>query len=314
MGKRVVIALGGNAILRPNQEATYENQLKNVEMSAELIAAVKKAGHQVIVTHGNGPQVGNILRQNEEAKAFVPALPIDVCSAESQGFIGYMMEQTLKNQLTKNQLSGNVVTLLTETEVAANDPAFNEPTKPIGVFFTEAEAKALEAEKGWATGEDAGRGYRRLVPSPQPMKIHGVEAIQALLELDNIVVSTGGGGIPVVADQAGLLTGVEAVIDKDRSALRLSEQVSADVFMILTDVPNVYLNFGKPDQLKLEAVSLADANRYMAEGHFADGSMGPKMEAAIAFATGGKEAIICSLDEAVEALAGNAGTRILPNK
>ncbi|MGX7418748.1 carbamate kinase [Carnobacterium gallinarum] len=313
MGKRVVIALGGNAILRPNQEATFENQLANVKMSTDLIAEVKKAGHQVVVTHGNGPQVGNILRQNEEAKEFVPALPIDVCSAESQGFIGYMMEQTLKNALKENQLSGDVVTLLTETEVDAQDPAFKEPTKPIGVFFTKEEAEVLEKEKGWVTAEDAGRGYRRVVPSPQPVKIHGVDAIKALIDLDNIVVSTGGGGIPVVSDEKGYLKGVEAVIDKDRSALRLSEQVDADVFMILTDVPNVYLNYGKPDQLKLEGVSLVDAKRYMAEGHFADGSMGPKMEAAIAFAEQGKEAIICSLDEAVSALAGKAGTRVLPD-
>lgn len=312
MGKRVVIALGGNAILRPNQTATFENQLANVKMSTDLIAEVKKAGHQVVVTHGNGPQVGNILRQNEEAKDFVPALPIDVCSAESQGFIGYMMEQTLKNALKENQLSGDVVTLLTETEVDAQDPAFNEPTKPIGVFFTKEEAEELEKEKGWVTAEDAGRGYRRVVPSPQPMKIHGVDAIKTLIERDTIVISTGGGGIPVVADEKGYLTGVEAVIDKDRSALRLSEQVEADVFMILTDVPNVYLNYGKPDQLKLEGISLADAKQYMAEGHFADGSMGPKMEAAIAFAAQGKEAIICSLEEAVKALAGTAGTRILP--
>lgn len=312
MGKRVVIALGGNAILRPNQEATFENQLENVKTSTDLIAEVKKAGHKVVVTHGNGPQVGNILRQNEEAKAFVPPLPIDVCSAESQGFIGYMMEQTLKNALKLADVKGEVVTLLTETEVDAKDPAFLEPTKPIGVFFTEEEANELEKSKGWVMAEDAGRGYRRVVPSPQPVKIHGVSAIKALIEMDTVVISTGGGGIPVVADEKGFLKGVEAVIDKDRSALRLSEQVDADVFMILTDVPNVYLNYGQADQLKLEGISLADANKYMAEGHFADGSMGPKMEAAIAFAAQGKESIICSLDEAVAALRGEAGTRVLP--
>lgn len=314
MGKRVVIALGGNAILRPNQEATYENQLKNVQISSDLIANVKKAGHKVIVTHGNGPQVGNILRQNEEAKAVVPALPIDVCSAESQGFIGYMMEQTLKNALQLSGETAGVVTLVTETEVDPADSAFQNPTKPIGVFFTEKESKQLVAEKNWTMGEDAGRGYRRLVPSPKPIKIHGVEAIKTLIEQNQIVICAGGGGIPVIRNQQNLLEGVEAVIDKDRSALTLSEQTDADVFMILTDVPNVYLNYGKPNQLKLEEVALADAERYMSEGHFADGSMGPKMEAAIAFAAGGKEAIICSLDEAVAALAGHAGTRIVPNK
>lgn len=300
--------------MRPNQEATYENQLKNVQISSDLIANVKKAGHKVIVTHGNGPQVGNILRQNEEAKAVVPALPIDVCSAESQGFIGYMMEQTLKNALQLSGETAGVVTLVTETEVDPADSAFQNPTKPIGVFFTEEESKQLVAEKNWTMGEDAGRGYRRLVPSPKPIKIHGVEAIKTLIEQNQIVICAGGGGIPVIRNQQNLLEGVEAVIDKDRSALTLSEQTDADVFMILTDVPNVYLNYGKPNQLKLEEVALADAERYMSEGHFADGSMGPKMEAAIAFAAGGKEAIICSLDEAVAALAGHAGTRIVPNK
>lgn len=314
MGKRVVIALGGNAILQPNQEATFENQLKNVEDSCAKIAEITEAGHKVIVTHGNGPQVGNILRQNEEAKEYVPALPIDACSAESQGFIGYMMEQSLKNELARKKLSTNVITLLTQTEVSASDPAFQSPTKPIGVFYTREEAVELSAEKGWEMAEDAGRGYRRVVPSPQPQKIHGVEAIKQLVATDTVVISTGGGGIPVVQNEEGDLKGVEAVIDKDRSALRLSEQVEADVFMILTDVTNVYLHFGEPNQQKLEGVPVKEAKEYMTEGHFADGSMGPKMEAAIAFAESGKEAIICSLDAAVEALAGRAGTRILPEK
>ena len=314
MGKRVVIALGGNAILRPNQEATFENQLENVRISTDSISDVKKAGHQVIVTHGNGPQVGNILRQNEEAKEVVPQLPLDALSAQSQGFIGYMMEQSLKNALLEKEVSGNVVTLLTETEVDAKDSAFQNPTKPIGVFYTEEEAKQLTAEKGWNMAEDAGRGYRRVVASPKPKKIHGVDSIKALLENDTVVISTGGGGIPVVSDEKGQLKGIEAVIDKDLSGLRLAEQVTADVFMILTDVSNVYLNYGKPDQKKLETVTLAEANQYVEEGHFAAGSMGPKMEAAIAFASQGKEAIICSLENAVDALAGTSGTRVVPGE
>lgn len=300
--------------MRPNQEATFENQLSNVEASCVLITEMVQAGHKVIVTHGNGPQVGNILRQNEEAKGVVPALPVDVCSAESQGFIGYMMEQSLKNALKERNLDTHVVTLLTQTEVNAEDSAFQNPTKPIGVFFTKEEAEKISKAKGWQMVEDAGRGYRRVVPSPQPLKIHGVEAIKNLVDTDTIVVSTGGGGIPVVMDKNGHLKGVEAVIDKDRSALRLSEQIDADVFMILTDVSNVYLHFGKPNQMKLEAVSLDEAEKYMAEGHFADGSMGPKMEAAISFARAGKEAIICSLEEAAVALEGKAGTRILSKK
>lgn len=311
MGKRVVIALGGNAILRPNQAATFENQMENVGISTDSISDVKKAGHQVIVTHGNGPQVGNILRQNEEAKEVVPQLPLDALSAQSQGFIGYMMEQSLKNALLEKEVSGNVVTLLTETEVDAKDSAFQNPTKPIGVFYTEEEAKQLTAEKSWNMAEDAGRGYRRVVASPKPKKIHGVASIKALLENDTVVISTGGGGIPVVSDEKGRLKGIEAVIDKDLSGLRLAEQVAADVFMILTDVSNVYLNYGKPDQKKLETVTLAEANQYVEEGHFAAGSMGPKMEAAIAFASQGKEAIICSLENAVDALAGTSGTRVV---
>lgn len=311
MGKRVVIALGGNAILRPNQEPTFENQLENVRISTDSISDVKKAGHQVIVTHGNGPQVGNILRQNEEAKEVVPQLPLDALSAQSQGFIGYMMEQSMKNALKEKELSGNVVTLLTETEVDVNDKAFQNPTKPIGVFYTKEEADQLTAEKGWNMAEDAGRGYRRVVASPKPQKIHGVESIKTLIENDTVVISTGGGGIPVVVDEKGMLKGIEAVIDKDSSGLRLAEQVEADVFMILTDVSNVYLNYGKPNQKKLETVTLEEANRYVEEGHFAAGSMGPKMEAAISFASKGKEAIICSLETAVDALAGHSGTRVI---
>ncbi|MFS0783158.1 carbamate kinase [Bacillus sp. 1P06AnD] len=310
--KRVVIALGGNAILQPKQEATFENQKKNVDESCNLIAQIVKAGYETIVTHGNGPQVGNILRQNEEAKQVVPPSPVDACSAESQGLIGYMMEQSMKNAFKREGLTQQVATLLTQTEVDKKDEAFEHPTKPIGVFFTKEEAEKLAEEKGWVMKEDAGRGYRRVVPSPQPKLIHGVGAIKKLLADDVIVIASGGGGIPVIREENGELTGVDAVIDKDRSALRLAEQVEADVLMILTDVNNVYLNYGKENQQKLENVQLGEAVQYLEEGHFSDGSMGPKMEAAIEFAKAGKEAIICSLYEAVDALAGKSGTHILP--
>lgn len=311
MAKRVVIALGGNAILRPNQEATFDNQMHNVKMSAELIAKIEKLDYEIVVTHGNGPQVGNILRQNEEAKAVVPQMPLDVCSAESQGFIGYMMEQSLKNALHEEELTSGVLTMLTQTEVSPDDPAFDNPTKPIGVFYSEAEAEVLTEEKGWVMMEDAGRGYRRVVPSPQPQKIHGVESILKLLKQNTIVIAGGGGGIPVVRNKIGQISGIEAVIDKDRTGKKLAEQLDADVFMMLTDVPNVYINYGKPNQEKLEKVSVLKAKQYLDEGQFADGSMSPKMEAAIDFAMQGKEAIICSLDQAAEALSGFAGTRIV---
>ncbi|MTD41497.1 carbamate kinase [Erwinia sp. CPCC 100877] len=310
MANRVVIALGGNAILRPNQKATLEVQMDNVKVSADLIAKIEELDYEIVLTHGNGPQVGNILRQNEEAKDIVPALPLDVCNAESQGFIGYMLEQCLKNSLETKGLTSNVITLLTQTEVSPEDDAFNHPNKPIGVFYSEAEAKQMEAEKNWVMMEDAGRGYRRVVPSPQPKAIHGVESIVNLLNQNTIVIAGGGGGIPVIRGENGLLSGIEAVIDKDRTGKKLAEQVDADVFMMLTDVSNVYINYGKENQEKLETISVKQAQQYMDEGHFADGSMGPKMEAAINFAKQGKTAIICSLEEADQALLGRAGTCI----
>ncbi|WP_375179022.1 carbamate kinase [Enterococcus rotai] len=310
MANRVVIALGGNAILKPNQEATLEVQLGNVKASAELVAKIEEIDYEIVLTHGNGPQVGNILRQNEEAKDVVPPFPLDVCNAESQGFIGYMLEQSLKNSLETKGLTSNVITLLTQTEVSADDEAFQNPNKPIGIFYLEEEAKQMEQEKNWVMMEDAGRGYRRVVPSPQPKAIHGVDAIVNLLNRNTIVIAGGGGGIPVVRDQDGLLKGIEAVIDKDRTGKKLAEQIDANVFMMLTDVSNVYINYGKENQEKLETISVKQAQQYMDEGHFADGSMGPKMEAAIGFAAQGKTAIICSLEEADQALLGRAGTRI----
>ena len=310
MGQKVVIALGGNAILQPKQEATYENQLENVRKSSEIIARIVKNGHSVIITHGNGPQVGNILRQNEEAKEVVPPLPLDVCSAESQGFIGYMMDQTLKNELRKLGLNNSVVGILTQTEVSLDDPAFQNPDKPIGVFFTEEEAQKLAAEKNWSVMEDAGRGWRRVVPSPMPKSIQGSEIIKKLTDEQVIVIAAGGGGVPVVKNEDGTFTGVEAVIDKDRSGFRLAEEVKSDVFMILTDVQNVYVNYGKPDQKALTNITLEEAKQYVEQGQFSAGSMGPKMEAAIRFAEQGGRAIICSLDQADLAMEGKAGTQV----
>lgn len=310
MTEKVVIALGGNAILQPKQEATYENQRENVRISTEIIAKIVKNGHEVIVTHGNGPQVGNILRQNEEAKDVVPALPLDVCSAESQGFIGYMMEQTLKNELNKLGLNNQVVSMLTQTEVDRHDPAFEDPSKPIGVFYSEEEAKQLAEEKGWDVKEDAGRGWRRVVASPNPKSILSSDTIKLLTDNKVIVIASGGGGIPVVREEDGSLTGIEAVIDKDRSAFRLAEEAKADVLMILTDVDNVFVNYGKPDQKALGTITLEEAKGYADEGQFSAGSMGPKVEAAMKFAEMGGRAIICSLGQADLAVEGKAGTQI----
>ncbi|MHD0396740.1 carbamate kinase [Staphylococcus simulans] len=309
MGKYVVLALGGNAILQPGQETTFENQYNNVKNAASKMADIKESGHQIVVTHGNGPQVGNIIVQNEAAKDQVSPMPIDVCNAESQGFIGYMMESALKNDLHQRGINSNVVSLLTMVEVSKDDPAFDNPTKPIGVFFSEEEAKRMEQEQGFTMVEDAGRGYRRVVPSPEPMVINGVDAIKRLMT-DTVVISSGGGGIPVYRDDNGKIHGLEAVIDKDRSGLKLAEQVNADTFIMLTDVSNVYINFGKENEAKLENISVEEAEQYVAEGQFPAGSMLPKIQAAIEFAKTGKEAIICSLADAVEALEGKAGTRI----
>ncbi|WP_080875615.1 carbamate kinase [Oceanobacillus timonensis] len=308
MGENVVIALGGNAILQPNQEATYNNQLDNVVSATGHMIEIREAGHNIVITHGNGPQVGNIIVQNEAAKDTVPAFPIDVCNAESQGFIGYMLEQSLKNHISKRQISANVATLLTMVEVDKNDKAFQNPTKPIGVFFSEEEAKQMEA-KGYTMTEDAGRGYRRVVPSPEPKVIHGIDEIRQLID-ETIVISSGGGGIPIYRDEQDQIHGVEAVIDKDRSGLKLAQQVDADVFMMLTDVPNVYINFGKENEQKLSQVTIEEAEQYVAEDQFPAGSMLPKIQAGIEMAKLGKEAIICSLDQAVDALEGKAGTRI----
>lgn len=309
MGKSVVIALGGNAILQPQQKATYDNQFKNVVSATRHMIEMKEAGHKIVITHGNGPQVGNIIAQNEAAKNVVEPLPIHVCNAESQGFIGYMMETALKNHIKERDLNSNVVTLLTMVEVDKEDQAFKNPTKPIGVFFSEEEAKRLE-KQGYTMLEDAGRGYRRVVPSPEPQVIHGIDEIKRLID-DTIVISSGGGGIPVYREDNGQLQGIEAVIDKDRSGLKLAQQVNAEVFMMLTDVPNVYINFGKENEQKLNQITIKEAEQYVAEGQFPPGSMLPKMQAAIEFAKLGKEAIICSLDQAVAALEGKAGTRII---
>ena len=307
MKKRVVLALGGNAILQPGQEGTYAIQKKNVEDSAVSIASVINQGYELVIVHGNGPQVGQILRQNELAEGEVPVQPLPACSAESQGFIGYMMQQALKNQLPDK----SIATVLTMTEVDKGDPAFNNPTKPIGSFFTEEESAERETSKGWVMGEDAGRGYRRLVASPEPKSIVEVDVIRTMLEQGIVVVSTGGGGIPVIRNEKNELEGVAAVIDKDSSALCLSKDVEADVLMILTDVPNVYINYGQPNQEKLTDLSIEKALEYYNQGHFSDGSMGPKMAACIEFAKMGKTAIICSLSDAAKALEGKAGTRII---
>lgn len=311
MNEKIVIALGGNAILQSKQKATYENQLKNVQNTSRIIAEIVKKGYKIIITHGNGPQVGNILRQNEVAKDIVPPLPLDVCNAESQGFIGYMIDQSLKNELKKCGLSQPVVNILTQTEISLDDPAFLTPTKPIGRFYSKEEAEKLAKEKCWAVKEDAGRGWRRVVPSPAPKNILGSETIKLLAEHGTIVITAGGGGVPVVKNSGGEYEGVEAVIEKDSTACKLALETGAHIFMILTDVPNVYVNYGTDQEKALHQITVDEAKAYVEAGHFSPGSMEPKMLAAIKFAEKGGRSIICSLTEADLALEGKAGTQIV---
>lgn len=307
MSKRVVVALGGNAILQPKQEGTAEVQFENVISTCVQLADLIKAGYQLVITHGNGPQVGNILLQNEEAKDKIPPMPLDICGSQTQGFIGYMIQQAMNNLLPQR----NVGTILTQVLVDAGDGAFQNPTKPIGPFYTKEQAEQLIAQKGYTMVEDSGRGWRRVVPSPDPKAIIEKELIQALLERDAIVIAAGGGGIPVIKDSQGKLRGIEAVIDKDLAGARLAGDVDADILLILTDVEAVAVNWGKPDQRFLHRLSLQEAGEFMAQGQFKAGSMGPKVEAAIRFVEqGGEKAIIVSLNKAAAALDGHAGTII----
>lgn len=310
MSKTIVVALGGNAILQPKQKGTYENQLENVRTSSKFLAKLIKDGYKLVVTHGNGPQVGNILRQNEEAEDVVPPMPLDVLNGESQGFIGYMMIQCLQSELRALGIDTPVVNLITRVEVSKDDVDFNDPSKPIGTFYTEEEAKKLMDEKNWKMKADSNRGWRRVVPSPQPINILEANAVKQLAEAGNVVVASGGGGIPVIKTENGDYEGIEAVIDKDRSGYKLAEEVNADIFMILTDVEHVFVNFGSPEQKALKETSVNELEKYVAEGQFSKGSMGPKVESALKFARKAGTSIICSLEKVDEAVRSESGTII----
>lgn len=315
MKETLVIALGGNAILQPGQKGAFEEQIENVEITCKGIADLIEKGYRVVLTHGNGPQVGNILIQQEEGKVKVPPMPLDVCGAESQGLIGYMFQQSLSNEVARRGLKKTVVSLITQTVVDPEDPAFRNASKPVGPFYTEEEARRLAEEKGYVIREDAGRGFRRVVPSPDPKTIVESEAIKALVDAGVIVICTGGGGIPVrlsTRDGVSRISGVEAVIDKDLGAERLAHEVKADLLMILTDVEVVYLNYRQQNQRALFEVTVEEAKRFLAEGHFRAGSMEPKVKAAIRFMeNGGKRAIISSLEKLNEALEGKTGTHFV---
>lgn len=311
MTEKIVIALGGNALQSGRDEPTAEAQLKVVKKTSEKIAEICDKGYEIAVVHGNGPQVGRILLASETAKDVTPVMPFDVCGAMSQGYIGYHLQQCIKYALNKRNKNIPVVTVATQMIVEDDDPAFRNPTKPIGPFYSEEEARRISAEKNYTMKEDSGRGWRRIVPSPMPKKIVEIHAIRKLWN-STVVISCGGGGIPVIERPDGLLQGVDAVIDKDFAAELLAEQVGADILLILTEVEKVAINFNKPDQHDISFMNLEQADQYCREGHFAAGSMLPKVKAAMKFvrANPEKRAVITSLDKAVEALEQKTGTTV----
>lgn len=311
MREKIVIAIGGNAIISEGQKGTAEEQYSNINKMCPYIADLIEDGYKIILTHGNGPQVGNILLQSEAAKDKIPVLPIDVCVAETQGELGYMIKQSLGNLLKERGIKKDVVCILSQVLVDENDSAFKEPTKPIGPFYSKEEAEEIAKTKNYIMVEDSGRGYRRVVPSPRPLDIIEQSAVKVLADNGTIVITVGGGGIPVANDN-GMLKGVEAVIDKDYASSLLANQIDADFLVILTGVPQVAINFGKPNQQLLSKMSLQEAKKYYEEGQFPKGSMGPKIEAGIEYLDrGGKKVIITSLDLLKEAIEGKAGTMII---
>ena len=308
---KVVVALGGNALGKSPEE-----QLKLVKNTASSLIGLIAAGNQVVISHGNGPQVGAInLGMNFAAEhGKTAAFPFPECGAMSQGYIGYHLQQSLENELHRRWMNKSVATIVTQIAVDPNDPAFENPSKPVGDFYTKEQADEIAKEKGYTFKEDAGRGYRQIVPSPLPMKIMELDSIKTLIDADKLVIAGGGGGVPVIITDKGL-EGVPAVIDKDRSSALLADKINADKLIILTAVDHVYVNYGKPDEKALKTLNVAEAQKYMKEGQFAAGSMLPKIEACLSFVEGHpeREALITSLDGLDDALAGKVGTVIRDN-
>ena len=308
---RVVVALGGNALLRRGEEDTFANMYRSARLAAERIADIAVAGWEVVVTHGNGPQVGRILLQQEAARKWVHPMPLDVCGAQSQGQIGYLLQVTIGDVFYERGMERPVATILTLTRVPVDDPAFEDPTKPIGPFYERAEAETLAAEQGWAMRPDSHGGFRRVVPSPAPYSIVEASVIRTLVGDGVIVVASGGGGVPVIEDGPRLV-GVEGVVDKDSASAILARDVEATTLLILTDVPRVQRSFGTERAEELERLSAAEARRLSEAGEFGVGSMDPKVQAAVSFVEGGgSRAAIGDLDEAVAVLEGSAGTSIV---
>jgi carbamate kinase len=314
MKQRVaVVAIGGNSLIKDRKHQTVPDQFAATRETTRHIAEMVRAGWEIAITHGNGPQVGFILRRAELASHVLHRVPLDSCGADTQGAIGYMIQQCLHNDFRRMGIHKHVVTAVTQVVVDVNDPAFANPTKPIGSFLDREEALRRKEKEGWHVVEDAGRGWRRVVPSPRPVEIVERDGIRALLQAGLVVVAVGGGGIPVVRDETGALRGVEAVIDKDYASALLARRLHADLLLISTAVDRVALNFGRPGQRWVDRMTVAEAKQYLAAGHFPPGSMGPKIEAVIEYLEdGGKRAIVTDPVSITLALEGKAGTHIVP--
>jgi len=308
-----ILAIGGNSLIKDERHKTVQDQYKAAEETCAHIAGLIQRGIRLVITHGNGPQVGFILRRSELARHELHEVPLDSCDADTQGAIGYHIQRAMRNVTRSWPKPPTVATVVTQMLVDREDPSFKNPTKPIGSFMTAEEAKAHVEKDGWVVVEDAGRGWRRVVPSPRPKEILELPAIRVLLNAGVVVVAAGGGGIPVVEREDGVLVGAEAVIDKDLASSLLARELQADIFIISTAVEKVYINYRKPGEQPLDSITLSEAKRYLAEGHFAAGSMRPKIEAVIEFLeAGGKGAIITDPPHLVDAFEGRAGTWIVP--
>jgi carbamate kinase len=316
MKKRIVIALGGNAIKQAHELGTAQEQMRNIRNSYQQVLQIIQAGYDVVLTHGNGPQVGNILIQQETGVSQVPDQPMDICGAMTQGQIGYMLQQALVNGLKAYNLNFNVVTVITQVMVDRDDPDFRNPSKPVGPFYDQETGNRYKSERGYQIKQvipDGERPFRRVVPSPDPIRILEGKALKRLVDAGMIVIASGGGGIPVVLNDHGEFEGIEGVIDKDLAGEKLAEAVGADILLILTDVNKVRLGFGTPQEKDLDRMDVTQAKHYLKEGHFLSGSMAPKIEACIRFLEyGGEEAIITSLNKAWLSIQGQEGTHIFP--
>jgi carbamate kinase len=315
MSKLAVVAIGGNSLIKDEAHKTVPDQFAAVQGTAVHIAEMIAQGWNVVITHGNGPQVGFILLRSEYSRGVLHPVPLDSCGADTQGAIGYMIQQALHNEFIRRNIRRQCVTVVTQVLVDSNDPAMQHPSKPIGSFYKEEEARAKMAQESWVMVEDAGRGWRRVVPSPVPQEIIEQKAIEALIKSGFIVVAVGGGGIPVVRDHAGNLSGVEGVIDKDLASSLLASKLNADLLLISTAVEKASLNFKKPNQRELDTITLSEARRYYEEGHFASGSMGPKVQAIISYLEQGGRAALITMPETIgKALSGQTGTWIMPDE